>query len=182
MEPVFDQRSRDYFTIDCGRGTFAATGCEAAAVYNAMLFHGRPTALQTVSDEFRRLRIRWLGGRWGGYPRRIGRFFRDRGVPFRFVTRPEDFVLEEGGVAVCSFWNEAKGAVPVLRWGLHTVALYRQEDGYAVFNLRGGSSSTFHRDLAGIIGEGKFICGYLLPRRPAGGPAEKSPDAGLKKG
>ena len=178
MEPVYDQRNSQYAGIDCGRGTFAATGCEAAAVYNAMLFLGRPCALQTVSDEFRRLKIRWLGGRWGGYPRRIGRFFRDRGIPFRFVTRPEAFQLQEDGVAVCSFWNEAKSGVPVLRWGLHTVALYRREDGYAVFNLRGGPAPVRCGDLAGIVGGGKFICAYLLPRRKTGEEQKKDPCAG----
>ena len=135
-----------------------------------MLFLGRPFTLQAVSDEFRRLKIRWLKGRWlkgrwGGYPRRIGRFFRDKGVPFRFVTDPEDFILEEGCVAVCSYWNEVKYGVPVLRWGLHTVALYRDGDSYTVFNLLGGPAPVSCRDLSGIIGAGKLICAYLLPRR-----------------
>ena len=88
--------------------------CEVAAVYNALIFLGRPRGFDEVKQAYFRLGALalWPFGFFGGNPFSIKRVLKRFGVEAKSVSEKS---LSEDGCYIVSFWNGAK------KLSLHTV-------------------------------------------------------------
>ena len=128
------------------------TACEVIAVYNALVFLGRPRRIERVKREFfrRGALTLWLLGFFGGNPYTIKRVLKSFGVASETVTA--DSMLSDGAY-IMSFFN---GRHP----SLHTVFCTRKDGRWLVYNLHANDRRPMPFDPKRF--ERQFIRGYRL--------------------
>ena len=136
---------------------FADVGCGVAAVYNVMLFLGKPQAIPDIIRDAESLKMPWLFGMFGTKPKSLGRYFSKMGVPYRQTDSAAQFreALKTAGCAVICTWNERKTD------GIHFFTILRSGDSFTSLNQYCDCDRAvlFSPD---AISESRFITGYLF--------------------
>ncbi len=136
---------------------FADVGCGVAAIYNVMLFLGKPQAIPDIIREAESLKMPWLFGMFGTKPRSLGRYFDKKGVAYMQTDSAARFRegLKTACCAIICAWNEPKTN------GIHFFAVIRTAEGCRSLNQYSNcdSATDFSPD---EISEKRFITGYLF--------------------
>ena len=118
---------------DCRLGfqKMSKNGCEAIAIYNAMVALGEPQKLADVVDFCED--SMWLLGYFGTHWETIPNYFEEHGMYAEVAGSVEEYqtVLQENGYGIFTFWNEEGNITE----GIHTVFIqYVSEDLILVYN------------------------------------------------
>lgn len=155
---ITDQRALPDYRL--GRGKFALTGCEAAAVYNVLRFLGRDVGLPELIEEFIARRALMLLGLGGADPFAIAPVLTAHGLEYRFYGERQswpDFrdaaAARQARAYIVSYWNG--------RFHIHTVALLPQADG-TLRVLNGAAVRCLDAEGAAPEMAARFLAGYEI--------------------
>ena len=142
---VYGQSVGDVAKMRLGLKTMSFNGCEAIAIYNALITLGNPVELRDIARYCEYTGS--IAAGWGGTdPSVAALLFKTLGydVNIYFDSDKFDAAAEEADVSIFSFWNSSK-----LTAGLHTVSLTKNSDGSIdVYNRQ--NSSTRVRTYASV--------------------------------
>lgn len=122
-----------------GAWRMGRNGCEAIAVYNALLELGCPMTLPDVAGTLERCGLLFNG--FGGTNLgALTRFFREYGIPCRILRRHKsaefDPAFQAADCAILSYWTGKTLRRDNKRWNtLHTVSVHHRGSGVAVYNV-----------------------------------------------
>ena len=140
------------------RGHIAREGCGAVAIYNVMKFIGEDQDFCDVVHDMEKLKMTWLGARFGTKPFSLGRYFRLHDIPFFKMTSPVDFkaALLSHEIGIVCTWN------PKLK-GMHFYCVFFSPDDEEYFsaNLR-SEKNEFRKLKLDEISNYRFIVGYVV--------------------
>ena len=155
---IYGQKSTEGVK-DCRLGfqKMSENGCEAIAIYNAMIALGETQKLADVVDYCED--SMWLLGYFGTHWEAIPEYFKDHGMYVEIADSVENYqtVLKENGYGVFTFWNK-EGDITE---GIHTVFIeYVSDEQILVYNYYSSDveprpfeniSDLIQRDNAGAI-------------------------------
>ena len=147
--------------ISFGDTNVGKSGCEAVALYNALLLRGRPKALSDIIRDLQDAQALVNRGKWGANPFDIARVMREYRLdyePMETITEAEE-KMRPGDLLLVTVWNQGRRPLQ----GIHGYIIeMKAPDDYLVYNrvyLNHPEKKTTLRD---AIGEGSYIVGYLI--------------------
>lgn len=159
--------------VSFGWSNLADAGCGVIATHNAMILSGRESDVREVASYYaHKSRFRFFGV----MPLEIGEYLDDNSIPYTKYKKQNESMLwsdlQNGGVAIVSFWNEmvsvgfnstARCVAPNLFSGAHTVAITYSGGKYCVYNAYSNRDTAYYySDITDYIAGG-YIDGYYIP-------------------
>ena len=161
---IYGQRNANVTNMRFGGSTVGYSGCEAIAVYNAMLLLGKNVSFHSVIFEFDLNGAYFLpliGGTFGGNYKMFGDYFRAHRIKATGTSNKNTFNswAQPGGVYILTFWNDANDITK----GIHTVAASYDGNTYTVYNRWNNDTAPRQFDsVDAILYNGSFIYGWMV--------------------
>lgn len=146
-----------------GNFSLSFNGGEAIALYNHSILSENPVPLADIIYELEENDMALLGGFAGTDPKKLGKYFLGHGIPYKMLTRHEDFdkhIRRKCGTFIYSYFD-VRNLLEVK--GVHTVAGVYDELGLTVYNYHDDDVKPTAFKTAKAWGEGKrLIAAYIF--------------------
>lgn len=134
-------------------------GCGLVAVYNVMCRLHQPQSFEDIIRDAQRLRLPWLFGVFGTKPRSLGRYFRQKKIPFEQTNDSAVFLekLKTADAAIICTWNSKR------THGIHFYTVLNDGGSLSALNQYTADAPTAFS--ADAVRKDRFITGYLFDRQ-----------------
>ena len=165
-EPINGQSYEPYGNMPYGISTIGFSGCEAIAIYNALLLSGKPRSFNEIKSF---LEDRFSKG--GGYGL-LGLFGADYfdicsalnyyNSGFNLLKYDDLSSLEKGNVMIIGFWTKTSIMNSLQVPSIHTIAV-RYDGDYYVYNMYNNIADvSSYKTASSFVKKENYIYGFLL--------------------
>lgn len=137
----------------------ANVGCGLVAIYNIMSRLRCPQTVEEIIRDAQRLKMPWLFGIFGTKPKSLGRYFRQKKIPFEQTSDSAVFLkkLPAADAAIICTWNSKRTE------GIHFFAVLNDNGSFSALNQYNADTPTAFS--AEAVRRDRFITGYLFYRK-----------------
>lgn len=156
---ITDQRMLSEMTY--GDTDVGNTGCEAVALYNALMLKRRPKPLTDIIHDLQESQTLINRGRWGTNPYKMKQIMDEYGLIYETIESIEEAEtkIRSGEMLLVTVWNHWKKPLR----GIHGyLILMRGESDFYMFNRNYRKKPEHANSLKEAIGDGRYIVGYLI--------------------
>lgn len=157
--PITDQSLLS--DISFGETNVGKSGCEAVAIYNALIIRNKQRRLCDIIRDLQDAQTLVNRGKWGTNPFQLGRILEEYGLSqeaMETIAEAEE-KMNPGDLLLVTVWNHSRRPLQ----GIHGYVIEMRGPGeYVVFNRVYRDRPEKKTTLRDAIGEGSYIVGYLI--------------------
>ena len=144
-----------------GDAKLSKCGCEAVAIYNILMLKNKPKLLSDVVRDLQLQQTLVNRGKWGTNPFSLDMVLEEYNLNYETMDSVEEAQdkMKEGDLLLVTVWNHGVN----LFKGIHGYVIRKSaENKYEVFNKNYRDTFEEANNLTEVIGDGRYIIGYLI--------------------